>query len=416
MKEHLVKLKTEKIIKIINDPVYGLINIPDGLIFKIIEHDFFQRLRRIKQLGFTEYVYPGATHTRFQHAIGAAHLMSSALEAISSKNHEITEEEKEASILAILLHDIGHGPFSHTLESSFIDISHEKLSSMFMNILNAEFKGKLDLAIKIFTNKYKKKFLHQLVSSQLDVDRLDYLRRDSFYTGVSEGVIGSDRIIKMLNVVEDNLVVEAKGIYSIEKFIIARSLMYWQVYLHKTVISSEQLLNKIFKRAKYLCLQNEDLFITPALNYFLNKKFEKYHSNKEVIEHFALLDDNDITTSIKNWINSGDQILSQLCNNLINRHLFHIELDKKEFENSKITNLKKKFLQQNNNLMSEFDVDFFVFKGEISNKTYSAGNDRIKILQKSGELVDIVEASDMLNISALSKIVTKHFLCYPKEL
>lgn len=409
-----MKLETAKNTKIINDPVYGLINIPEGLIFNIIEHTYFQRLRRIKQLGFTEYVYPGATHNRFQHAIGAAHLMSSAIESIRTKGPVISEEEKEASIIAILLHDIGHGPFSHTLELNIIDISHENLSLMFMNKLNDEFNGKLDLAIKIFTNKYKKKFLHQLVSSQLDVDRLDYLRRDSFYTGVSEGVIGSDRIIKMLNVVNDNLVVEAKGIYSIEKFLIARSLMYWQVYLHKTVISSEQLLTKIFDRAKYLCAKGENLFIAPALKYFLHNDFKQKPSRNEILNHFSLLDDNDITTSIKNWINSNDSILSQLCNNLINRHLYRIELRNKDFKNSIITDLKKKFLQQNNIKISEKDINYFIFKGQISNKTYSVNNDRIKILKKTGELVDINEASDMLNISALSTKVTKYFLCYPK--
>ena len=411
-----MKLKTSKNIKIVNDPVYGLINIPEGLIFKIIEHRFFQRLRRIKQLGFTEYVYPGATHTRFQHVIGAAYLMSSAIDVIRSKGNEITEEEKEASILAILLHDIGHSPFSHTLELNLIDINHEKLSLMFMNVLNDEFDGKLDLAIKIFTNIYEKKFLHQLVSSQLDVDRLDYLRRDSFYTGVSEGVIGSDRIIKMLNVVEGNLVVEAKGIYSIEKFLIARSLMYWQVYLHKTVIASEKLLNKIIERVKYLRSKNIDLFLTPALSYFIDNDYKKDLSQNEIVYHFAMLDDNDIITSIKNWINTNDLVLAQLCNKFINRQLFRIELSNKTFDESKISNLKNRFEQKNKNLFTEDEINYFVFNGEISNKAYSAGNDRIKILQKSGELVDIVEASDMLNISVLSKRVTKYFLCYPKEI
>jgi len=411
-----VKLKTSKNIKIINDPVYGLINIPEGLIFKIIEHGYFQRLRRIKQLGFTEYVYPGATHTRFQHVIGAAYLMGSAIETIRSKGHIITEDEKEASILAILLHDIGHSPFSHTLELNLIDIKHEKLSLMFMNVLNDEFDGKLELAIKIFTNTYDKTFLHQLVSSQLDVDRLDYLRRDSFYTGVSEGVIGSDRIIKMLNVVNGNLVVEAKGTYSIEKFLIARSLMYWQVYLHKTVISSEQLLIRIIERAKLLRTKNIDIFLTPALDYFINNEYKKNLSQNEIVHNFALLDDNDIITSIKNWINTSDPVLSQLCKNLINRQLFKIELKNSTFDESKVSDLKRRFVQQNKNIINETDADFFVFKGEISNKAYSTGNDRIKILQKSGELIDIVEASDMLNISVLSKRVTKYFLCYPKEI
>ena len=311
--------------KIVNDPVYGFINIPSEIIYDIIEHRYFQRLRRIKQLGLTDYVYPGAVHTRFQHTLGAVHLLYSAISTLRLKGVDITQEEEDAVTLAILLHDIGHGPFSHTLEHVIIDkYTHEDLSLMFMEALNKEFSGKLDLTINIFKNNYHKKFLHQLVSSQLDVDRMDYLRRDSFFSGVSEGVIGSDRIIKMLTVVDDQLVVEAKGIYSIEKFLIARWLMYWQVYLHKTVVSAEQLLLKIFKRVKKLLSQGVEIYLSKELEFFIKNNEKK--STLEILENFSKIDDADILALVKMWEDSSDKILSNLSKRLLYRKLYRIEI------------------------------------------------------------------------------------------
>ena len=402
--------------KILNDPVYGFVNLSSGISFDIIEHPYFQRLRRIRQLGLTYLVYPGAIHNRFQHAIGAAHLMQNAIEVIRSKGHEITDEEAEAVMIAILLHDIGHGPFSHALENSIVhDITHEDISLIIMSELNQQFNGALSLAIKIFQDTYHKRFLHQLVSSQLDMDRLDYLQRDSFFTGVSEGVIGSERIIKMLDVVNDNLVVEAKGIYSIENYLIARRLMYWQVYLHKTVLSSEQLLVKILKRAKQLALKGNILFATPALSYFLYNKVtkESFLSKPNSIHYFAKLDDYDILASIKAWADHDDFILSDLCNRLTNRNLFRIELQEKPFDKEKINTLKSK-------VIAEFkipakDAEFFVFSDSIINSAYSSKDENINILYNTGKLTDIALASDMLNTSVLSKKVKKYFLCYPKQ-
>ncbi len=399
--------------KIVNDPVYGFINIPSEIVYDVIEHKYFQRLRRIKQLGLSEYVYPGAVHTRFQHTLGALHLSNSAINILRLKNIEITEEEEEAVNLAILLHDIGHAPLSHTLEKVIIkELGHEELSLLFMEVLNEEFNGKLGLAIRIFKNQYHKKFLHQLVSSQLDVDRLDYLRRDSFYTGVSEGVIGSDRIIKMLNVANDQLVVEAKGIYSIEKFLIARWLMYWQVYLHKTVVSTEQLLLKIFKRVRYLLDNKEEVFLTKELEFFY-KYYDSSHI-KTVLENFSAIDDTDIITLIKNWTNSDDTTLSELSKRLINRKLLRIEIQDEPFDTQKISILKKKASE--NLGLHDGELDYFVFTSHISKNAYSAFDDKIQILYKNGEVADIVEASDTLNTSVLSKTVRKHFLCYPKEI
>ncbi|MCK5170131.1 MAG: HD domain-containing protein [Bacteroidales bacterium] len=401
--------------KIINDPVYGFISIPSDLIYELVEHPYFQRLRRIKQLGLTDYVYPGAVHTRFQHTLGAVHLLTLATNVLKSKNIEITKEEEEAVSLAILLHDIGHGPFSHTLENVIVEkYGHEELSLLFMQSLNTEYKGKLTLAIKIFKNQYHKKFLHQLVSSQLDVDRLDYLRRDSFYTGVSEGVIGSDRIIKMLNVVNDQLVVEAKGIHSIEKFLIARWLMYWQVYLHKTVVSAEQLLIQIFKRVKILVLNKKDVYLTKDLEFFLNNPQLDKSDFSVFLNKFSAIDDNDIFSLAKNWTNSSDKVLSMLTKRLLNRELLKIEIQDTPFEDAKILKLKKDASQKLN--LSEEEIDFFVFTDHISKNAYSAFDDKIQILYKDGTLIDIAEASDMLNTSVLSKTVRKYFLCYPKEI
>ncbi|MBN2681652.1 MAG: HD domain-containing protein [Bacteroidales bacterium] len=405
--------------KIMNDPVYGFINIPSNRVFDIIEHPFFQRLRRIKQLGLTYLVYPGAYHTRFQHAIGAMHLMDNAISTIEAKGHTITKEEKLAVLAAILLHDIGHGPFSHALEYSIVQgINHEKISAAFMNCLNIEFGGELELAIEIFQDKYPKRFLHQLVSSQLDVDRLDYLRRDSFFSGVTEGVVGSDRIIKMLNVVNDQLVVESKGIYSIEKFLVARRLMYWQVYLHKTVISAEQLLVKTLKRARFLSQNGENLFATPSLAYFLNNsvKIEDFENTKDskVLKLFSQLDDYDIMASIKVWTSHSDFVLAYLSKCMIERKLFKIMLQNSPFDENQVNQIRNKAIK--NLKISPQDADYFVFTESITNYAYSANDEKINILYKNGELVDIAEASDMLNISVLSRNVKKYFLCYPKEI
>ena len=402
--------------KIFNDPVYGFITIPNELIFDLIEHPFFQRLRRIKQLGLTHLVYPGALHTRFHHAIGAMYLMSEAVETIRSKGHEITEQEEQAAYIAILLHDIGHGPFSHALENCIVfDMTHEDLSELFMSKLNIEFNNKLKTAIKIFRNEYPKKFLHQLVSSQLDVDRLDYLKRDSFFTGVSEGVISSDRIIKMLNVVDDSLVIEAKGIYSIEKFIIARRLMYWQVYLHKTVLSAESLLIKILKRAKELAGKGIDLFATPALKVFLYNNYSKsdFEKNPDLLYTFAKLDDFDIFTSVKVWSEHEDLILSTLCKNLTSRNLFKIEIQNKFFKSSYIENIRQATAKTYK--LKDSEIDYFVFFDTIGNNAYNPKSDKINILFKDNQVVDIAEASDELNISVLSKTVIKYYLCYPKN-
>ncbi len=394
-------------LKIINDPVYGFIKIPYDVVFDLIEHPLFQRLRRIRQLGLTHFVYPGANHTRFQHAVGAMHLMGLAIEVIRSKGHQITDEEAKAVTIAILLHDIGHGPFSHSLEHSLIKTtSHEILSLMFMEQLNHAFGGKLKLAIEIFRNQYHKKFLHQLVSSQLDMDRLDYLKRDSFFTGVTEGVIGSDRIIKMLNVLDDQLVVDEKGIYSIEKFLIARRLMYWQVYLHRTVVASEQLLVMMLKRAESLTSEGAHLFATPALAYFLQRDHELS------LEQFAQLDDIDILASAKSWCNHPDTVLSMLSDGLVNRRLFSVELGNHPFQTERVSALRKSVAGSLS--ISAEEAEYLVVSDSVSNFAYSDMDDRIAIMDKRGNTRDIAEASDILNISVLSKTVRKYFLCYPR--
>ena len=403
--------------KIINDPIYGFVTLPDDFIYELINHPYFQRLRRIKQLGLTNLVYPGALHTRFHHAIGAMHLMTEAIKVLQSKQVEITEEETQAVNIAILLHDIGHGPFSHALEHAIVQgVNHEDISDLLMQELNKQYKGKLTLAIKIFNNQYKKKFLHQLVSSQLDMDRLDYLRRDSFFTGVSEGVISSDRIIKMLNVKKDELVIEEKGIYSIEKFIIARRLMYWQVYLHKTVVSAENMLVGILVRAKELAAKGVDLFATPALAVFLKNDFSKkdFIAKPGLLESFALLDDYDIFTSVKVWAQHEDKILSTLCTNLVNRKLFRIELKKEKAELTSKKELLKECMKQYK--LTEKEAAFFVVSGEVENSAYRTDNLKINILMNNGNIIDIAEAGDQLNVEVLSKTVKKYFICYPKDL
>ena len=402
--------------KILNDPIYGFIRIPHGIIFELIEHPYFQRLRRITQLGLSYLVYPGAYHTRFQHAIGATHLMNKAVQQLRSKGHEITEEENLAVLIAILLHDIGHGSFSHALEHSIAhEITHEDLSLLFMEKLNKEFNGQLTKAIKIFKNEYHKRFLHQLVSSQLDMDRMDYLIRDSFYSGVQEGVIGSDRIIHMLNVVEDKLVIESKGVYSIEKFLIARRLMYWQVYLHKTVISAENMLIKVLKRAKKIEQSGKELFGSSALKLFLKNNFTlgDFRKNEEVFKAFTRLDDTDVLGAIKEWQFCGDKILATLSNKIIQRKLLKTEITNKPISEERLMQMKKRVAKYYDIEIAE--TDYLVFKDSISNNAYSLNKSNINILYKDGSLKDIVEASDQLNISALSKSVKKHFFCYPKE-
>ena len=400
--------------KLVNDPVYGFIAIPDDLIFDIIQHPYFQRLRRISQLGLTNLVYPGALHTRFHHALGAMHLMTIAIATIRRKGHEITPEEERGVLIAILLHDIGHGPFSHTLEYDIVNkVSHEDISSFFIERISIAFDGKLDLALLIFKNNYHKKFLYQLVSSQLDMDRLDYLNRDSFYSGVSEGKIGSDRIIEMLNVHEGNLVLEEKGIYSIEKFIVARRLMYWQVYLHKTVTASELMLIKIMQRAKELSTQNVELFASPAFHFFLKNAITKddFQKNPEVLEQFAQMDDYDILGAVKVWQNHSDKILSFLCKRLINRELFKIELSKEPFSEERIQ-LEREIVKAKYDLNDE-ELSYFVYSEKRSNNAYNKKYQKINILMKNGEIIDISQASDNLNISALSQPVAKYCLCYP---
>lgn len=401
--------------KIVNDPVYGFITIPGEFLFQIIEHPIFQRLRRIRQLGLTSFVYPGALHTRFHHALGAMHLMMEAIETLRMKGTEINDEEAEATLAAILLHDIGHGPYSHSLEHCIVTgISHEEISLLIMSHLNKEFKGKLDLAIRIFSGDYHKKFLHQLVSSQLDMDRLDYLKRDSFYTGVSEGVINTDRLIKMLIIHNGELMIEAKGIYSIEKFIVARRLMYWQVYYHKTVVGAENILINLIKRAKFLTSENEKIYSTPALYYFLSKQYSKhdFESDSELTNKFALLDDYDVFTSIKEWVHHSDKVLSLLASSIVNRNLFRTEIQNSPFSNTEITKLESIISKTLN--MTLFDTKYLYSQGQITNNAYVPEIDKISILNKDGSVTDISNSSDQLNVSILTKAVTKYFLSYPK--
>ena len=400
--------------KIINDPIYGFITIDNGIITDLIEHPYFQRLRRISQLGLSYLVYPGATHSRFHHAIGSLHLMNKAIQQIKKKGNKILKEEEEALKIAILLHDIGHGPFSHALENSIITgISHEQLSSLLMCKLNNEFNGKLSIAIKIFNNTYKKKFLHQLVSSQLDMDRLDYLKRDSFFSGVREGNIGSERIINMLNVIDDELVIEEKGIYSIEQFLIARRLMYWQVYLHKTVVSAEHMLIKVLKRAKFLLQNNKKIFVTPSLDFLLKNNFQKedFKSKKSLLNNFLLIDDFDIYTCLKSWQESNDFVLSNLSYRLVNRKILKIKISKKQIPKMEQKKIVNNFCKKYN--CSKEEASFFIFSHKIYNKTYNVKKAKINILMKNGNIIDITTASDQFNLEVLNKTVYKYFICYP---
>ncbi len=403
--------------KIFNDPVYGFISIPDDLIFDVIEHPYFQRLRRIKQLGLTHLVFPGALHTRFQHSLGGMHLMQNAISVLRAKGHIITNEEAQASLLAILLHDLGHGPYSHTLERIIVrNLSHEELSIQLMQRLNDAFDGSLETTIAIFTGTYPKKFLHELVSSQLDMDRIDYLKRDSFFTGVMEGTISADRLITMLDVVDDKLVVEAKGIYSLEKFLIARRLMYWQVYLHKTVLSAEFMLMNTLKRARELTKAGMKLYASPALSYFLQHDPDRDDFKSSVIplNNFTLLDDFDIMSALKLWMTHHDKTLAFLSRSILNRELFKVEIQSGPFEHDYTEALKHRLERHFVNFDSARSCLFV--EGTTSNNAYNPGQAHINILSKDGKVTDLSESHDLLSISTLSTSFIKHFICYPKQL
>ena len=401
--------------KIINDPVFGFINIPKGLLYDIVRHPLLQRLTRIKQVGLSSVVYPGAQHTRFQHSLGAFYLMSEAITQLTSKGNFIFDSEAEAVQAAILLHDIGHGPFSHVLEDTIVQgVSHEEISLMLMERMNKEMNGQLSLAIQIFKDEYPKRFLHQLVSGQLDMDRLDYIRRDSFYTGVTEGNIGSARIIKMLDVADDRLVIESKGIYSIENFLTARRLMYWQVYLHKTSVAYERMLISTLLRAKELASQGVELFASPALHFFLYNDINhtEFHNNPDCLENFIQLDDNDIWTALKVWSNHPDKVLSTLSLGMINRNIFKVENSAEPIGEDRIKELTLQISQQLGITLSE--ANYFVSTPSIEKNMYDPADDSIDIIYKDGTIKNIAEASDMLNISLLSKKVKKYYLCYQR--
>jgi HD superfamily phosphohydrolase len=401
-------------LKIINDPIYGFIPVHNELIFQIIEHPYVQRLRHISQMGLSYLVYPGAHHTRFHHALGAMFLMQRAVATLRQKRVDISSQEEEALYLAILLHDIGHGPFSHGLEGIIVpNMSHEELSLAIMDRLNKEFNGALNLAIEIFTGRHTRKFLKQLVSGQLDMDRLDFLRRDSFYTGVAEGSISAQRLIAMLNVVDDCLVVEEKGIHSVENFLVARRLMYWQVYLHKASLCAEHILMKIIMRARELKRSGKDLGIVGSLNYFLSFD-QNQELSQDSLNHFLHLDDIDIMAALKLWMSHDDFVLSQLSKTIIKRKLFKIKINEAEFSNEKLEEKRQKFAIKHN--LSAHEASYFVFTGSISNLAYNQSKENIKLLRKDGSLIDVAQASDQLHIKALSEKVVKYFQCYPKTL
>jgi HD superfamily phosphohydrolase len=400
---------------ILNDPIYGFITIPDTLIYDLVQHPYFQRLRRISQMGLSYLVYPGAHHTRFHHALGCMHIMQKAIEVIRFKGTEISKDEEKALYGAILLHDIGHGPFSHAMERSIVnDVSHEAISLLFMNRLNDAFDGQLGLAIQIFKGEYHRKFMLELISSQLDMDRMDYLKRDSFYTGVAEGNINSDRLIQMMNVVDDKLVIEEKGIYSVEKFLMARRLMYWQAYLHKTSLAAELTLTKILKRAKELTQKGEILSASRPLQFFMQHKIEIGHFDNETLDLFSQLDDSDIISALKAWQHHDDYVLSSLSKMLINRDLPKIKVSEEKFTKEE-TDLK---IQQFSklNVISVQEAGYFVFKGKIKNQAYDKEAEPIRIYKKDKTIEDVVSASDQLNLKALTKPVTKYYICFPKVL
>lgn len=401
-------------LKILNDPIYGFITIPNERIFDIIEHPYFQRLRRISQMGMSYLVYPGAHHTRFHHALGCMHLMRKSLDVLRFKGVKVSDKEEEALLIAILLHDIGHGPFSHAMEHSIVNgISHESISLQFMEKMNTDFNQSLTLAIQIFKGEYHRKFFKQLIASQLDVDRLDYLKRDSFYTGVAEGSINSERLITMLNVVNDELVVEQKGIYSVEKFLVARRLMYWQVYLHKTSLGAEQLLIRVLKRAKYLSSKGVKLHASRALNYFLNNEIAQDNFTEETLDIFSKLDDYDIVSAMKEWVYVDDFVLSNLCKMVVDRDLLKVKLKKQPVSEKKKEQHLKRLIEKYN--ISEEEASYFVFTGKVANLAYNTNLENINILHKNGKISDVAKVSDQLNLDALSKAVVKYYICYPKQ-
>lgn len=402
-------------LKIFNDPIYGFITIPDTLLYDLIQHPYFQRLRRISQMGLSYLVYPGAHHTRFHHALGCMHIMQKAVEVLRYKGVVISNEEEKALYIAILLHDIGHGPFSHAMEHSIVEnVNHEAISMLFMDKLNQEFNGQLALAIKVFRGEYHRKFMLQLISSQLDMDRMDYLKRDSFYSGVAEGNINSDRLIQMMNVVDDGLVIEEKGIYSVEKFLMARRLMYWQAYLHKTSLVAEHMLMRVLKRAKELTQKGTILPCSEPLLYFMQYKVELKDFDNVILEKFSQLDDSDIISALKAWQNNSDFILSTLSKMIINRDLLKIKLNGEKYTIEDVEELKSKLT--NFYRISQQEASYFIFKGKIKNQAYNKDAEPIRILKKDKTIEDVVEASDQLNLKALSKPVTKYFICFPKVL
>jgi len=402
-------------LKIFNDPIYGFITIPNALIYDLIQHPYFQRLRRISQMGLSYLVYPGANHTRFHHALGCMHIMQKAVETLRFKDISISKEEENALYIAILLHDIGHGPFSHAMESSIVeDVHHEAISLLFMNQLNVEFEGKLSLAIQVFKGDYHRKFMLQLISSQLDMDRMDYLKRDSFYSGVAEGNVNSERLIQMMNVVDDVLVIEEKGIYSVEKFLMSRRLMYWQAYLHKTSLVAELILTKVLKRAKELTEKGVVLPSSEPLMYFMQNKIALNSFDSKNLDLFSQLDDFDIISALKSWQKNDDFILSSLSKMIINRDLLKIKLSEEKVPTEDLHILKERFALENN--ISLVEANYFIFKGKIKNQAYSKVAEPIRILKKDKTIEDVVEASDQLNLKSLSKFVTKYYLCYPKQL
>lgn len=401
--------------KIINDPVFGFIKIPKGLLLNIVQHPLMQRLTRIKQLGMANVVYPGAQHTRFLHSIGAFHLMSEAILSLEQKGIFIFDSEAEAVEAAILMHDIGHGPFSHVLENTLIhDVSHEAISLLMMRQINNDMRGELNLAIKIFKDEYPKKFLHQLISSQLDMDRLDYLRRDSFFTGVTEGNIGSARIIKMLNVVDDSLVVESKGIYSIENYLTSRRLMYWSVYLHKTVVAYEKTLINTLRRAKRLAHEGKDIFASPALRYFLYNDIDAnwFESHDEALVNYEQLDDSDIWSALKVWRHSDDKILAMLATDMTDRHIFKVEVRNTPIGEEEILRLRQSLAEQAG--IPEGDADYLMSVNTVQKDMYDINDDHISILYKDGTIKDIADASELLNIDLLSKKIRKYYICYQR--
>ncbi|MDU6658890.1 MAG: HD domain-containing protein [Capnocytophaga sp.] len=405
-------MRSRNKLKIINDPIYGFIHIPSTLVFDIIEHPYFQRLRRINQMGLSYLVFPGAKHTRFEHVLGCVFLMQKTVEMLRFKGIQISEKEAEGLYIAILLHDIGHGPFSHAMEHSIVEgISHEEISLLFMQELNKVFNGKLDTAIAIFQGTYPRKFMHQLISGQLDMDRADYLKRDSFYTGVAEGNINSERLISMLNVRNDELVVEEKGLYSVEKFLIARRLMYWQVYLHKTSVVAEQILIRLLNRAKELVKQGQELTMSTALAFFVKNKISKDNFSQEVLDMFARLDDTDIISAMKEWQFHPDVVLSKLSKMLLNRDLLKIKVRLNDFEEQKIKRLQKLSVAKG---VGEKDMKYFVFTGVMTNRAYNPGKEIIKILTKNGRVVDLTKTSEAINLEPLSQVTERYYICYPK--